>query len=141
MPLNKFCSESHRTATNSLFQKFELFDLALIIFENLNQLCCMKEILVLPSSKLFAGSPKLKDHFVIGEGNNVNTNCKEANEHNKIHDYWTYHVHPPSSCSKLISGVHKLRTTSLKGREDDETLPRKSTLIIYSKHRFKVNTT
>ena len=49
MPLNKFCFESHWTATNSLFQKFELFDLASSISENLNQLCCMKEIFVLPS--------------------------------------------------------------------------------------------
>ena len=42
-------------------------------------------------------------------------NCKEENGNNKIQYYWKYHVHPPSSCSKQISGVHKSRMTSLKG--------------------------
>jgi hypothetical protein len=49
----------------------------------MNKMIGLKEIFVLPSSKLFAGSPKLRECFLLGKGNNVNMNHKGTNKQNK----------------------------------------------------------
>jgi hypothetical protein len=48
----------------------------------MNKMIGLKEIFVLPSSKLFAGSPKLRECFLLGKGNNVNMNHKGTNKQN-----------------------------------------------------------
>ena len=53
----------------------------------MNQMIGLEEIFVLPSSKLFVGSPKLREYSLLEKGNNVNMNCKETNEQNEIKDY------------------------------------------------------
>ena len=99
------------------FLSFDICDLAKLKYDNMNQMIGLEEIFVLPSSKLFAGSPKLRECFLLEKENNMNINCKETNEQNKIKHYWNYHVHPP-----VFSGKRKSWTTSLKGRENDETV-------------------
>ena len=53
----------------------------------MNQMIGLEEIFVLPSSKLFAGSSKLRECFLLGQENNVNMNHEGTNEQNKIKDY------------------------------------------------------
>jgi len=122
-------------AQHSFDQKL---DLARMKYNNMNQMIGLEENFVLPSSKLFAGSSKLRECFLLGKGNNMNMNHEGTNEQNKIKDYWNYHVHPSSVLSSMFLGKQKLGTTFLKGREDDETIPRQSTFTICSKHPFKV---
>jgi len=93
----------------------EKLEIAKIKYDNMNQMIGLKEILVLPSSKLFVGSPKLRECFLLEKGNNVNMNHKGTNEQ-KIKDYWNCHVHPPSVLSRLFLGKQKLWMTFLKGR-------------------------
>jgi len=130
-----FSDPCNTNVKNVSFLSLGICDLAKIKHDNMNQMIGLKEIFVLPSSKLFAGSPKLRECFLLGKGNNVNMNHKETNEQTKIKDYWNYHVHPPSVLPRLFSGKQKSWTTFLKGREDDETVPRTSTLTNSSKHR------
>ena len=104
----------------------------------MNQMIGLEEIFVLPSVKLFEGSPMLKENFLLTKWINVNMNYKEANRQNEIKDYWNYHVHPPSVLPRLFSGKQKSWTTFLKGREEDEIMSRTSTLTDSSKHPFKV---
>ena len=53
----------------------------------MNQMIGFEEIFVLPSSKLFAGSPKLREWFLHGKGNNAKIIKNETNEQNKRNDY------------------------------------------------------
>jgi len=68
----------------------------------------------------------------------MNVNHKGTNDQNKTKYYWNCQIHPPSFLSQLFSGKQKSWMTFLKGREDDETVPRTSTLTDSSKHPFKV---
>ena len=55
---------------------------------------CYK-IFVLPSSKLFAGSPKLRECFFQGKGNNAKINHNGTNEQNKRNNIGIIkYVHP-----------------------------------------------
>jgi len=92
----------------------------------MNQMIGLEEIFVLSSSKLFAGSPKLRECFLHGKGNNAKIIHNGTNEQNKRNHYWNNQVHPPSILSKLFSGKQKSWKTFLEGREDDETIPRQS---------------
>ena len=90
---------------NVSFLSFDICDLAKIKHDNMNQMIGLEEIFVLPSSKLFIGSPTLRECFFLGKGNNVKMNHKKGtNEQNKIKDYWNCHVHPPSILFRLFSG-------------------------------------
>ena len=62
----------------------------------MNQMIGLDEIFVLPFSKLFVGSPKLRECFLRGKGNNVKIIHNGTNEQNKRNDYWNYQVHPSS---------------------------------------------
>ena len=66
---------------------FDTFDLVKIKHDNMNQMIGLKEIFVLPSSMLFADSPKLRECFLLGRGNNENMNHKGTNKQIKIKDY------------------------------------------------------
>jgi hypothetical protein len=52
--LNKLCNRNFGNISNT--QNFETFNVVMVIDEVLNQLCCLNEIVVLPSTKLIAGS-------------------------------------------------------------------------------------
>ena len=71
-------------AQHSFDQKL---DLARMKYDKMNQMIGLEEIFVLPSSKLFAGSSKLRECFLLGQENNVNMNHEGTNEQNKIKDY------------------------------------------------------
>jgi hypothetical protein len=59
---------------------FEQFDLGMVKFDILNQLCCLHEIFVLPSYKLFAGTQKSIMIFHHGKMKVANT-MFQANNH------------------------------------------------------------
>ena len=116
-PLNKFCYHNNFWNNISSQHPFdEKFDLLKIKHDNMNQMIGLEEIFVLPSSKLFVGSPKLREYFLHGKGNIAKIIQNEINEQNKRNDYWNYQVHPPSILSKLFSGKQKSWTTFLEER-------------------------
>ena len=53
-PLNKLCNKKFCDIRNAPLLNFEMFNVATMKSEMLNQLCCLKEIIVLPSTMLFA---------------------------------------------------------------------------------------
>jgi hypothetical protein len=65
----------------------EKLDLAKVKYDNMNQMIGLKEIFVLLSTKLFAGSPMLIENFLHGKWINVNMNYRAANGQNEIKDY------------------------------------------------------
>jgi len=110
-PMNKLCHNNFWNAMNAQHPFDEKLDLARMKYDNMNQMIGLEEIFVLPSSKLFAGSSKLRECFLLGKGNNMNMNHEGTNEQNKIKDYWNYHVHPSSVLSSMFLGKQKLGTT------------------------------
>jgi len=62
---------------NVSFLSFDICYLAKIKHYNMNEMIILKETFILPSSKLFAGSPKLREYLLYV--NNINMNYKEAN--------------------------------------------------------------
>ena len=102
-----FSDPCNMNAMNVSFLSFDVRDLVKIKHDNMNQMIGLKEIFVLPSSKLFVGSPKLRECLLHGKGNNVNMSRNGTNEQNKINDYWNYHVQPPSILSRLFLGKQK----------------------------------
>ena len=78
-PMNKLCHNNFWNAMNAQHPFDEKLDLVKMKYDNMNQMIGLEEIFVLPSSKLFAGSLKLREYFLLGKGNNMNKNYKEAN--------------------------------------------------------------
>jgi hypothetical protein len=117
---------------------FDMYDLVKMKYDNMNQMIGLKEIFVLPSSKLFASWPTLRECFKCGKGNNWTINYNGTSGQNKMKDYCNYRVHPPSVLSRLFPGKQKSGTTFLQGREDDVTMPRQSTFTMWSRQLFKV---
>jgi hypothetical protein len=117
---------------------FDMYDLVKMKYHNMNQMIGLKEIFVLPSSKLFASWPTLRECFKCGKGNNWTINYNGTSGQNKMKDYCNYRVHPPSVLSRLFPGKQKSGTTFLQGREDDVTMPRQSTFTMWSRQLFKV---
>jgi hypothetical protein len=102
--MNKLCHNNFCNAMNAQHPFDEKLDLAKMKYDNMNQMIGLKEIFVLPSTKLFVGSPMLKENFLHGKWINVNLNYRAANGQNEIKDYWIYHVHPPSVLPRLFLG-------------------------------------
>jgi hypothetical protein len=94
--MNKVCHNNFLNAMNAQHPFDEKLDIAKMKYVNINQMIGLKEIFVLPSSKLFAGWPKFRDCFLLGKGNNVIMNCKETNGQNQIKYYRNFHIHTPS---------------------------------------------
>jgi hypothetical protein len=128
-PLNKFCNKNFYDVRNS--QILKMFNVAMMKSQILNQLCCLEEIIVLPSIKLFAGSQKARK-FHQGEISEVNLmfqahlnkfhnpytscyhcehidmDCKGRNEEVKMISHGNYCICPPSAFYRLISGQQKV---------------------------------
>jgi hypothetical protein len=71
----------------------ELFSVAMMKLENLNKLCCLQEIVVLPSTELFAGLQTPRKHFQC-EFRKMNLLFQD--HPNKVHNSYTscYHCAP-----------------------------------------------
>lgn len=91
-----------------------MFDLEKMKSKLMNQLCCLKEIVVLPSTKLFAGLETSRN-FHEYAGTNRNS-CK---------------MYPLSAFYKLFSCQQMLRKTFCQGREDDT-----NRIMIFYVHTF-----
>ena len=74
-----FSDPCNKNLKNVSFLSFHICDLAKIKHDNVNQMNELEEIFVLPSVKLFEGSPMLKENFLLTKWINVNMNYKEAN--------------------------------------------------------------
>jgi hypothetical protein len=108
----------------------------------LNKLCCLQEIVVLPSTKLFAGLQTPRKHFQCefrkmnlmfqaypNKVHNPYMTCyhyapmnmdeKGRNEGSNLIDHERCYIYPPCTFYRLILGQQKLRTAFLHGREDD----------------------
>jgi hypothetical protein len=140
---------------------FEMFNGAMMKLEILNKLCCLQEIVVLPSTKLFAGLQTPTKHFQCEfrkmnlmflvrphKVHNSYMSCyhyasmnmdeKESNEGSNLFDHEKCYIYPPSTFYRLILGQQKLRTTFLQGREDDTAQSKTSTNTINIEYSYKV---
>jgi hypothetical protein len=120
----------------------EMFNVAMMKLENLNKLCYLQEIVVIPSTKLFAGLQTPRKHFQCefrkmnlmfqAHPNKVhnpymtcyhyapmNMDEKGRNEGSNLIDHERCYIYPPCTFYRLILGQQKLRTAFLHGREDD----------------------
>jgi hypothetical protein len=68
---------------NVVFLSFDICDLVKIKHDNMNQMIGLVEFFVFPSSKLFAGSPKLRECLLHGEGNKLTMSRNGTNEQKK----------------------------------------------------------
>ena len=98
----------------------------------------LKEIFVIPFSKLISGSQNLRNYSSHQERNNVHMNCKKGNGQSSINDHSNWHLDPLSIFFRLFLGEQKSRMAFLEVREDDMTMTRTSTFTLNSKHPFKV---
>jgi hypothetical protein len=115
-----------------------MFDFVKIKHDNLNQMSGLKEIFVLPFSKLISGSQNLRNYSSHQKGNNVHMNYKEDNEQSSTSNHSNWHMHPLSIFFRLFSGEQKQRISFLEERKDDRIIPRTSTFTLNSKDPFKV---
>ena len=93
-PLNKLCNKKFCDIRNAPSLNFEMLNVALMKSEMLNQLCCLKEIIVLPSTKLFA---VLQTPRKFNQGETRQVNVKFQAHPNKVHNtyapcYYRQHI-------------------------------------------------
>jgi hypothetical protein len=63
-PSKELYKNNYGNDKRSMFSSnFEMFNVAMMKLENFNKLCCLQEIVVLPSTKLFAGLQTQRKHF------------------------------------------------------------------------------
>jgi hypothetical protein len=102
-----------------------MFNVAMMKLENLNKLCCLQEVVVLPSTKLFAGLQTPRKHFQYefrkmnlmfqahpNKGHNpymsryhcapMNMDEKGSNEGCNFIDHERCYIYPPSIFYRLI---------------------------------------
>jgi hypothetical protein len=138
-----------------------MFNVAMVKLENLNKLCCLQEIVVLPPTNLFAGLQTPRKHFQCefrkvnlmfqARSNKVhnpymscypcapmNMDKKGSNEGSNFIDHGKFYIYPPSIFCRLISDQQKLRTTFLQGMEDDAARSKTSTNTLNIQHSYKV---
>jgi hypothetical protein len=137
-PFHEMCIKNYWNIKYASFSSFDIFDFAKIKQDNLNQMSGLKEIFVIPFSKLISGSQNPRNYLSHQKRNNVRKNCKERNEQSSISDQGNWHTHPLSIFFGLFSGEQKQRTTFLERRGDDKTKPRTTTFTLNSKHPFEV---
>jgi hypothetical protein len=137
-----------------------MFDVALMKYEVLNQLSCLKEIVVLSSTELFAGSktqrkycqgkirevnlmtPTLfhKVHNLYRSCNHsINTNMGYKGRKLKIKTMSDEKccIYIPSAFYDLVLGKQKPTMTFLQGREDDMTTLTTPTSMLISSSKFQ----
>jgi hypothetical protein len=140
---------------------FEMFNIAMMKLEILNKLCCLQEIVVLPSTKSFPGLQTPREHFQrefrkvnlmfqasSNKVHNPSMSCypcapmnmdeKGSNEGSNLIDHGKFYIHPPSTIYRLISSQQKLRTAFLQGREDVAARSKTSTNTLNIQHSYKV---
>jgi hypothetical protein len=142
---------------------FEMFNIAMMKLEILNKLCCLQEIVVLPSTKLFPELQTPRKHFqrefrkvnLMFETTNkvhnpymscypcapMNMDEKGSNEGSNLIDHGNFYIYPPSTFYRLISGQQKLRIDFLQGREGDAARSKTSTNTLNIQHSYKVKAT
>jgi hypothetical protein len=132
--LQKKCTNNYENDKRSMFSSnFEMFNVAMMKFEILNKLRCLQEIIVLPSTMLFAGLQTGRKHFQCefrklnlmfqahpNKVHNPYMSCyhcaptnmdeKGSNEVSNLIDHKKCHIYPPSTFYRLILGQQKLRT-------------------------------
>jgi hypothetical protein len=129
--------------------------------ENLNKLFILQEIVVLPSTKLFAGLQTPRKNFQCefrkvnlmfqarpNKVHNSYMSCyhyasmnmdeKRSNEGSNLIDHEKCYIYPTSTFYRLISSQQKLGTTFLQGREDDAARSKSSTNTLNIEHSYKV---
>ena len=94
-----------------------MIDLNKIKYDNMNQMSGLKEIFVLPFSKLITGSLNSRKHFFHDKRNVVHMKYKKGkgNEQSSISDHSNWHIHPLSLFFGLFLEEQKRRTTFLEG--------------------------
>jgi hypothetical protein len=137
-PLHELSIKNYWNTRHASFTSIEMFDFAKIKHDNLNQMSGLKEIFVLPFSKLISGSQNLRNYSSHRKGNNVHMNYKEDNEQSSTSNHSNWHMHPLSIFFRLFSGEQKQRTSFFEERKDDRIIPRTSTFTLNSKDPFKV---
>jgi hypothetical protein len=138
-----------------------MFNVGMMKLENLNKLCCLQEIVVLPSTKLFAELQTSRKMFQCefrkvnlmfqARPNKVhnlymssyscapmNMDEKGSNEDSNLIDHGKFYIYPPSIFYRLIPGQQKLRTAFLQGREDDAARSKTLTTTLNIQHSYKV---
>jgi len=100
-PLHELSYKKFWNIMNASFPSFDIIDLK-IKYDNRNQMCGLKEIFVLPSSKLTAGSETLRSYFACEKRNNAHMNHKESNGQFSISDHNNWHRYPPSILFRLF---------------------------------------
>jgi hypothetical protein len=100
-PVYKSSNKNFGIVMNVLSPSFAKFDIGMVKLDMINQLCCLHEIFVLPSHKLFAGTQKSIMIFHGGKMKVANT-MFQANNH-----LWYY---------------QKSRSTFFQGKENDANI-------------------
>jgi hypothetical protein len=141
-PSKELYKNNYENDKRSMFSSnYEMFNVAMMKLEKLNKLCCLQEIVVLPSTKLFVGLQTPRKHFqcefrkmnlmLQAHPNKVhviikpiyvmlsNMDEKGSNEGSNLIDHKRCYIYPPCTIYRLILGQQKLRTTFFQEREDD----------------------
>jgi hypothetical protein len=120
-PSKELYKNNYENDKRSMFcSNYEMFNVAMMKLENLNKLCCLQEIVVLPSTKLFAElqTPRKKFQCEFRKVNlmfqahpnkvhNPHMSCyhcapmnmdeKGSNEGSNLIDHGKFYIYPPST--------------------------------------------
>jgi len=138
--LNKLCNKKYCDIRNAPSLNFEMFIVAMMKSEILNQLCCLKEIIVLPSTMMFQAHPN-KVHNTYApcyHCPHMDVDYKGRNEEAEMIYYGNCCIYTPYAFYRLVSDQQKPMTAFLKGREDDKTISRTSTNTLNIERSYKV---
>ena len=138
--LNKLCNKKYCDIRNAPSLNFEMFNVAMMKSEILNQLCCLKEIIVLPSTMLFQAHPnKVHNTYVpCYRCEHMNMHYKLRNEEAEMIYHGNCCIYTPCAFYRLVSDQQKPRAAFLQGREDDKTISRISTNTLNIECSYKV---
>ena len=117
-----------------------MFNVAMMKSEILNQLCCLKEIIVLPSTMLFQAHPN-KVHNTYApcyHCEHMDMDYKGRNEEAEMIYHGNCCIYTPCAFYRLVSDQQKPRAAFLQGREDDKTISRISTNTLNIECSYKV---
>ena len=116
-----------------------MFNVAMMKSEILNQLCCLKEIIVLRSTMLFQAHPKVHNTYApCYHCPHMDVDYKGRNEEAEMIYYGNCCIYTPYAFYRLVSDQQMPRTAFLQGRKDDKTISRTSTNTINIEHSYKV---
>ena len=125
--LNKLCNKKYCDIRNAPSLNFEMFIVAMMKSEILNQLCCLKEIIVLPSTMMFQAHPN-KVHNTYApcyHCPHMDVDYKGRNEEAEMIYYGNCCIYTPYAFYRLVSDQQKPRTAFLHGREANKSIWRR----------------